>query len=146
MSGHKTSAKKGGTSKFYQHMREKGHSKFAISLIENVQVDDLDDLRKLEQRKIIELDTIRNGFNTNRAYSTVADKKADMVAYNISYYIANRDRINNRVATRAQSLPIIKCGVCDYSTAFKFDLKKHRFTTKHSRNVRSAVNTILASQ
>ena len=61
MYGHRADCNQGRTSKLYIHMREQGFEKFTILLIGTVQVSDIDELRRLENYKIEELDTINNG-------------------------------------------------------------------------------------
>jgi hypothetical protein len=136
MSGHRRDGDKGRTSKIYNHMREQGFEKFTILLIETVEVNDNDELRKLENDKIEELDTINNGFNERRAYASLEVKKQQKKIVDAKYNSNNRDKINIMVKKYRDNLPkSYHCECCNYSTARKDTYDRH---IKGGRHIRKA--------
>jgi hypothetical protein len=132
--GHHTDCNTGRTSKLYTHMREQGFEKFAILLLEAVEVVDIDEQRKLENDKIEELDTINNGLNERRAYASLEVKKAQKKIADAKYNNNNRSKINEMVKTYRTNLPkSYVCECCNYSTGRKDTYDRHLKGGRHKK-------------
>jgi len=143
MSGHRTCCNQGRKYKLYEHMREQGFDKFTIQLLEAVEVADTDEQRKLENDKITELDTINNGFNHRRAYTSLEVKKQLKKKSDAKYNKNNRATINKMVQKYRANLPksyVCKC--CNYSTARKDTYDRHLKSGRH-KNKHGAENSLL---
>jgi len=137
MYNHRSDCNKGRTSKLYNHMREKGFDKFTILLIETVEVNDIDEQRKLENDKIEELDTINNGLNQRRAYASLEDKKQQKKIADAKYTTNNREKINGMVKKYRANLPkSYVCECCNYSTARKDSYDRHMKGGRHIRKAK----------
>ena len=141
MYNHRSDCKKGRTSKLYTHMREKGFEYFTISLLEEVEVTDIDEQRKLEQNKIEELDTINNGLNSRRAYASKEVKNQQKKESDRKYNSNNRITINIAAKKYRAGLNIIRCECCNYETrrpdTFKRHLSGGRHIKKHQKYLES---------
>lgn len=134
MSGHRQNSKETTNSKFYIHMREQGFDKFTIMLIESVEVEDVDELRKLENDKIEEFDTIKNGFNSRRSYQSQEVKKAIKKKSDHKYRSQrkNMDAHNEyRKIYRANPKQTYECECCGYSTGRIDTYKRHLKSKRH---------------
>jgi len=130
--GHHAGCNTGRTSKLYNHMREKGFDKFTILLIEEVEVVDIDEQRKLENDKINELDTINNGLNERRAFASLEVKKQQKKIADVKYNKNNREKINIMVKTYRKNLPKSHiCECCNYSTNRSDTFKRHMTSKRH---------------
>ena len=134
LSGHHTRCNNGATSKLYNHMREQGFEKFTMLLIEAVEVVDIDELRKLENDKIEELDTINNGLNQRRAYTSLEVKKQLKKIADAKYNKNNRSQINDKVKCYRARLPkSYVCECCNYSTGRKDSYDRHLRGGRHKK-------------
>ena len=127
MSNHRCDCNRGKNSKLYNHMREVGFDKFTILLIEVVEIEDIDEQRKLENDKIEQLDTINNGLNTNRAYRSKECSKQQKSISDSKYRSKqiNKDKHNiYKQQYRANHIPYV-CLCCDYSTNRIDTYKRH---------------------
>jgi hypothetical protein len=132
MYNHRSDCNKGRTSKLYTHMREQGFDKFNISLIEIVNVCDIDELHKKEQEKVEELNTINNGLNERRAYASVEVKKQQKRISDVKYNKNNRTKINETVKLYRDNLPkSYICECCNYSVSRKDSYDRHCKSKKH---------------
>ena len=137
MSGHIGDCNNGRTSKIYNHMREQGFEKFTILLIETVEVNDVDEQRKLENDKIEELDTINNGLNDRRAFASLEVKKQQKKIADAKYNRNNREKINGMVKKYRDNLPkSYHCECCNYSTSRKDSYDRHVKGGRHIRKAR----------
>ena len=131
---HRSDCNKGRTSKLYKHMREKGFDKFTILLIENVEVNDINEQRKLENDKIEELNTIENGLNERRAYRSLEVKKQQKKIADAKYNKNNRDKINlTKKSYRAKLPTSYVCECCNYSTSRKDVYDRHLRCGRHKK-------------
>jgi group I intron endonuclease len=133
--GHMSDSKKEcRNSKLYTHMSEQGFEKFTILLLETIEVNDLDEQRKLENDKIEELDTINDGFNERRAYRSVEVRKQSNKISNAKYTKNNREKINIMVKNYRDNLPkSYVCECCNYSTSRKDTYDRHLKGGRHKR-------------
>ncbi len=91
--GHKSKAISNPDLKFYSHMNNLGFGCFRIILIENIEVDNKDEIKKKEDEYIRLLKPSLNSYNAVAILDK--DKKNE---YNKNYYILNKqdlDRKNN---------------------------------------------------
>ena len=65
--------------KLHQAMKELGSNKFSISLLQNFHCVDRDELRKQENNFIILFDSIKTGYNSNRAYVSKATQRRENI-------------------------------------------------------------------
>ena len=129
---HHSDCNNGRTSKLYNHMREQGFDKFTILLIEEVEINNNNTLRQLENDKIQELDTINNGLNQRRAYSNLKVKKQKKKIADSKYNINNRNKINISVKKYRDNLPkTYICECCNYSVSRKDTYDRHCKSLKH---------------
>ena len=138
MYGHHSSCNQGGTSKLYNHMREQGFEKFTILLIEEVEVKDIDEQRKLENDKIQELNTIKNGLNERRAYASLEVKKTQKQTSDKKYRSKreNMDKANIHRKIYRDNLPkSYICECCNYSSGRKDTYDRHMRGGRHLRKV-----------
>tara|TARA_R110000787_G_scaffold251921_2_gene357414 strand:- start:4 stop:369 length:366 start_codon:yes stop_codon:yes gene_type:complete len=113
-------------------MREKGLDKFNILLIESVEVEDMDEQRKIEHKYIEELDTINNGLNTRRAFRSSEVKKQMKKITDAKYNHNNRDKINTRMKNYRDNLPISYiCDNCNFASTRKDSFVRHKKSVKH---------------
>ena len=131
-SNHRSDCNKGRTSKLYNHMREQGFDKFNIILIETIEVNDIDEQRKIENDKIEELDTLNNGLNERRAFASIEVKKQQRKVADKKYKSNNRDTINSKVKQYRNNLPkSYICDCCNYSTSRKDSYDRHCKSSRH---------------
>lgn len=117
---HNNNVKGGSKSKLHNHMR---NCCMKIELIEKV--ENLSDIKKIEDDYILKHNTIENGLNTNRAY--IANKRERLNYYVRNYRRKYRDKYNKYIKNYRLSIPKdrFKCEHCSYSSNRSDSLKNH---------------------
>lgn len=139
MYNHRGGCNKGRTSQIYTHMREKGFDKFTIELLESLEVENEEEQRRKEQEYIIEHNTIENGLNERRAYTSPEIKKQLKSGYDRGYRERNLEDllIKCRVRGKLRKLKpkIHTCEACNYSTGRIDTFQRHNNTLLHIRRL-----------
>jgi hypothetical protein len=131
--GHRSDCNQGKGSKLYTHMREVGFDKFTITLLEEIEAETVKQQFQIENDKIIEFDSINNGFNTKRAYQSDEVKKQLKSIADKKY----RDNTQNKEEANAYkreyraNLPVIHCECCNYSTTRPDTYARHLRGMRH---------------
>jgi hypothetical protein len=137
---HKTDMKT-GNSKLYTHMKEVGKDKFTIHLIREVFVKDFDFQRMEENKDMIIMDTINNGFNERIAYADEERKHQQKLESDKRYRTKNDNETNKiiynayRKDLRDNSTEIYECKTCNYKTNRKDSLARHNKGVRHLSKV-----------
>jgi hypothetical protein len=135
MYGHRGDMNK-KNSKLYQHMKEVGKDKFSIHLIREVFVKDFDFQRMEENKDMLEMDTIDNGFNEKIAYCDKERRHQQMLESG-KRQRAKKTEIDKivynayRKDLRDNKTEIYECKVCNYKTKRNDSLVRHNRSERH---------------
>jgi prophage antirepressor-like protein len=111
---HKKDSHRGSTMKLHQKMRDIGIKHFKIEMLDMVDYDDIEELRKMEQQCIT---VYRPSLNTNRAHSSEEERKK---------YESNRKK-----KWQKKNEYKYRCDACSYHTSNKEHYNYHCNSQKH---------------